>query len=259
MESFVCNLCNHPFISKFSLDRHQQKKNKCNNITEFKCNKCNKYFAQKKNLLQHIENSNCKIIVTQPIVNNNNLIIKNNSNVALYDILVLNITNEEKLKLIKVINNKLIDQNIIDILNSDLPNNSKVTLLNSKNTPAPNIDMDYININNHNNELDDSNLISYIYLIQEREHVLNNNNIYKFGKTTQIQDNKINRLMRYKKESRILLVLECSNNKVLEYESLIRKEFRRNFLPHTDGHEHFEGDYKNMIKIIFSIVNEDIE
>ena len=41
-----------------------------------------------------------------------------------------------------------------------------------------------------------------------------------------------------------------------ELESLIRKEFRRNFLPHTDGHDHFEGDYRQMINIIFSIVNE---
>lgn len=265
MDNFICNKCNHSFISKFSLNRHQQRQNKCNKITEFKCNKCNRCFIQKKNLIQHIENNNCRIIITKPIVNNN-LTKKDNSNLSLSDILILNITNEEKLKLIKIINNKLIDQNIIDILNSNLPNNSKVTLLKSNNMASlnkiyniNNQKSDYINFTNINTKTDDINLISYIYLIQEREHVINNNNIYKFGRTTQIPDNKISRLTKYKRGSKVLLILRCLNDKVLEYESVIRKEFKKKFIPHIDGHEHFEGNHMTMMKIIYSVVIGDEE
>jgi len=106
-----------------------------------------------------------------------------------------------------------------------------------------------ISINNANN-----NLVSYIYLIQERENYLNNKNIYKFGKTTQEPDNKIKRLQSYKKGSRILMLIECSNENVNNIESEIREEFKKEFIKHIDGHEHFEGDPNKMKKIIYSKV-----
>jgi hypothetical protein len=98
----------------------------------------------------------------------------------------------------------------------------------------------------------DNNLVSYIYLIQERENYMNNKNIYKFGKTTQEPDNKIKRLQSYKKGSRILMLIECSNENVNNIESEIREEFKKEFIKHIDGHEHFEGDPNKMKKIIYS-------
>lgn len=129
METYICNLCDHPFISKFSLERHQQKKKKCNVLTEFKCNKCNKCFAQKKNLIQHIEKELCKIDV---ISKKSSPETKNEH--AILDIINSKITTESKVKLIKVINSTLIDENILEILNNDIPINTKIILLNTKTT-----------------------------------------------------------------------------------------------------------------------------
>jgi hypothetical protein len=129
METYICNLCDHPFISKFSLERHQQKKKKCNVLTEFKCNKCNKCFAQKKNLIQHTEKDLCKIDV---ISKKSSPETKNEH--AILDILNSKITTESKVKLIKVINSTLIDENILEILNNDIPINTKIILLNTKAT-----------------------------------------------------------------------------------------------------------------------------
>jgi hypothetical protein len=129
METYICNLCDHPFISKFSLERHQQKKKKCNVLTEFKCNKCNKCFAQKKNLIQHTEKELCKIDV---ISKKSSPETKNEH--AILDIINSKITTESKVKLIKVINSTLIDENILEILNNDIPINTKIILLNTKTT-----------------------------------------------------------------------------------------------------------------------------
>jgi hypothetical protein len=129
METYICNLCDHPFISKFSLERHQQKKKKCNVLTEFKCNKCNKCFAQKKNLIQHTEKDLCKIDV---ISKKSSPETKNEH--AILDIINSKITTESKVKLIKVINSTLIDENILEILNNDIPINTKIILLNTKTT-----------------------------------------------------------------------------------------------------------------------------
>jgi hypothetical protein len=65
LSKFKCNLCNNIFISKFSLERHQEKKVKCNEPTVYQCKKCNRYFKEKRNLLQHIEKKLCKIIIPQ--------------------------------------------------------------------------------------------------------------------------------------------------------------------------------------------------
>jgi len=65
LSKFKCNLCNNIFISKFSLERHQEKKVKCNEPTVYQCKKCNRYFKEKRNLLQHLEKKLCKIITTK--------------------------------------------------------------------------------------------------------------------------------------------------------------------------------------------------
>ena len=96
--------------------------------------------------------------------------------------------------------------------------------------------------------------ISYIYLLQEREFYQSNKNVYKFGKTQQKADNRIRRFTEYKRGSKILLLMECHNDSLLDIESKIRKEFKKNFKQHIDGHEHFEGDSKKMIDIIYDTI-----
>ena len=144
MDNFTCKICSLPFFSKFSLERHEQKKIKCNTKTEFKCDKCNKYFKQKKTLVNHIENNLCKIILSIP---NSSSDSKNEE--ALLGIINSKITIESKIKLIKVINNTLIDENILEIINNDIPINTKIILLNTRTT----LDAKTINNNTTNNTI----------------------------------------------------------------------------------------------------------
>lgn len=95
--------------------------------------------------------------------------------------------------------------------------------------------------------------VSYIYLIREREHYLNDKPIYKFGRSTQLPDHKINRLYHYKKGSEIVMVLQCKN--VIDTENKIRVLFKEKFIQHIDGHEHYYGDVNLMKKIIWNVIN----
>lgn len=144
MDNFTCKICNLPFFSKFSLERHEQKKIKCNIKTEFKCDKCNKYFKQKKTLVNHTENNLCKIVLSIPNLNNES---KNEE--ALLGIINSKITIESKIKLIKVINNTLIDENILEIINNDIPMKTKIILLNTRAS----LDAKTINNNTTNNTI----------------------------------------------------------------------------------------------------------
>lgn len=95
--------------------------------------------------------------------------------------------------------------------------------------------------------------VSYIYLIREREHYMNDKPIYKFGRSTQLPDHKINRLYHYKKGSEIVMVLQCKH--VVETENKIRILFKQYFIQHIDGHEHYYGDVNLMKKIIWEVIN----
>ena len=57
---YKCELCEQEFKSKRILEQHENKKNKCNIVTDFQCDKCNKYFKYKKNLKEHTEKDICK-------------------------------------------------------------------------------------------------------------------------------------------------------------------------------------------------------
>jgi uncharacterized Zn-finger protein len=63
MNNYTCNLCNRIFSNKYSLERHINKKNKCNLKTEYKCKICNKSFKSNRNLKYHINNDACKKIM----------------------------------------------------------------------------------------------------------------------------------------------------------------------------------------------------
>ena len=98
--------------------------------------------------------------------------------------------------------------------------------------------------------------VSYIYLIQERENFEKDNNVFKYGRTTQEPNNKINRLQNYKKGSKILLLMECENEKVKSIEKNIKVIFDSKFKRHSDGYEHYIGDKDEMKKIISTLICE---
>ena len=72
--------------------------------------------------------------------------------------------------------------------------------------------------------------------------------------STQTPNNKINRLQSYKKNSKILLVLECDNDRVESIEQNIKVIFDCKFKRHNDGYKHYIGDKDEMMKIISIVV-----
>lgn len=75
----------------------------------------------------------------------------------------------------------------------------------------------------------------YIYLLQEREFVNNNTNIYKLGKSRQ---ENLGRFKQYPKGSKLIMQLQCKNCDNTE-KALIKK-FKEWFKQRTDiGTEYF--------------------
>jgi len=92
--------------------------------------------------------------------------------------------------------------------------------------------------------------INYIYLLQEREFIKTNENIYKVGRTAQANHARFN---DYPKGSILLFQMICSNCKDIEKQIILA--LTTNFKQRKDiGTEYFEGNYNSMIDIIYSIV-----
>lgn len=114
--NFKCNLCFILFKSKFSLDRHQNKKIKCNLHTDYKCKKCNKFFREKRNLEQHIDKKICKIPMIKQNKLNNDIINENKMYNNLESILAANLSNLDRIFVLKAFGVKLDDTSIQRIL-----------------------------------------------------------------------------------------------------------------------------------------------
>jgi len=92
--------------------------------------------------------------------------------------------------------------------------------------------------------------LNYIYLLQEREFVKCNENIYKVGKTKKDQFTRFN---QYPNGSILLLQIKCNDCDCNERE--IIKLFKSKYTHKKQiGNEYFEGDYEDMMKNIFNIV-----
>lgn len=91
-----------------------------------------------------------------------------------------------------------------------------------------------------------------IYLLQEREFVNSNENVYKIGKTTQ---EGLRRLSNYPKGSRLLLQIHCNDCTKCEIE--IIDIFKKNFISRDESKEHFQGSCELMITLIYEITKND--
>jgi hypothetical protein len=92
--------------------------------------------------------------------------------------------------------------------------------------------------------------VGYIYMIQEREFLQQNDPTFKIGCTVQEPDNQIIRLRSYKKGSKIIMVLAVDRERVRSIETAIKTEFRSKFIRHRDGTEYFTGDVNEMRDIV---------
>lgn len=96
---------------------------------------------------------------------------------------------------------------------------------------------------------------NYIYLLQEREFIKTNDNVYKVGMTKKENHERFN---QYPKGSILLFQMICNDCKNME--KIIIIKFKQHFKLRKDiGNEYFEGDYKNMVDIIYSTIKNDNE
>lgn len=89
------------------------------------------------------------------------------------------------------------------------------------------------------------------YIIQEREFLNLNQDIYKIGKTTQ---EGLKRTNQYPKGSKIILFMEVQN--CHEFENKVKNLFDKKYIHRKDiGSEYYEGDKEQMIKDFIDIKN----
>lgn len=94
---------------------------------------------------------------------------------------------------------------------------------------------------------------NYVYLLQEREFIRTNENIYKVGRTEQ---ENTNRFYQYPKGSKLLYQSSCEDCR--KCESLILQKFRESFVQRKDiGNEYFEGNFREMKKIMTAVIESE--
>jgi hypothetical protein len=95
--------------------------------------------------------------------------------------------------------------------------------------------------------------INYIYLLQEREFIALNENIYKIGMT---QLNNYARFSQYPNNSIMLFQMKCEN--CVKLEKIIIYILKKNFFRVKEiGNEYFKGDYTKMIQCIYDIIKNE--
>jgi len=117
---YKCNKCKNEYSSLQALERHTNKKFKCDIINKYQCKVCNKSFKYNKNLQEHFQKTLCNEINT------------NDNNKAIIDILQNEMIIDDKLFFLKKLNIILSTDEIIKIINSSVNINTKITLLISK-------------------------------------------------------------------------------------------------------------------------------
>lgn len=96
-------------------------------------------------------------------------------------------------------------------------------------------------------------MTQYIYLLQEREFIKTKEYVYKVGMTTKENHERFN---QYPKGSVLLFQMICNNCKNME--KLVLKKFKETFKQRKDiGNEYFEGEYKDMIDIIYLTIKNN--
>ena len=290
MNNIICNLCNSVFSNKYSLERHLNKKNKCNIKTEYKCHICYKCFKSNRNLKYHINNDSCKNIIENNIINvNDNDGLKNEIEE------IINIEGSNKCFLLKTIGVKMTDDAINEILESKLTNKTKIScfinninsksssnITNSNNTNSNNTTNNIL-INNFGNEKTDYltneyfskllqnnygkdsflKLSNEIYLNKEKPEnntikIDNLNNKYckviennKWITTT--KDNALKKIFNNVSDI-ILLILDDVKDKVPEK----RREIIANYLEKDIDDEYIKETLTEMILKIYNFTMNDL-
>ena len=94
-------------------------------------------------------------------------------------------------------------------------------------------------------------MFEYIYLLQTRESITNNEQVYKVGRTYQ---DELKRFNNYPKGSQLHLYISCLNS--VEVERSIITDFN-NLFQNVDlyGKEYFKGNLLDMMKVILNNIS----
>jgi len=131
MNSFECIKCKEIFKTKQQLERHIDKKNKCDVITKFKCNNCSKYLASSYNLQYHIDNNTCKEYA-KPLIKPIEQVQENNDiKIAIKSISLNNLSIKNKIILLSKYNMKLTNDELKIILSSNTDIDGRVSYIYS--------------------------------------------------------------------------------------------------------------------------------
>lgn len=224
----ICEYCKHDFRNISSFNKHFRVAKKCMIIRDGviplqrSCTFCYKELSSKQRLQTHMtkcrykdKNSSPFLVMTKEINELKNVVKKLRSNVDLKE---------------------------------NLQETSQVQMETSQ---VQGETSDIVISETKNLEIDK---VGYNYLIQEREHLMLNQQVFKTGMSVQFPNNQIDRLKQgYKKGSKILFIACCKPEEARERETKIKNELKKKFKNHTDGIEHFIGDYKEMMKIMMDI------
>ena len=155
--SFKCEICLSEFTQKVTLQRHLNKKNKCNVTTDFQCKKCLKYFKYNKNLVDHTNKNTC---IEKILIENKKETI-NNDDQNIKDVVKAIINSEKfdidtKIELLKDYNLKISDEKLKKVIDSDLKDDDIIKYIlthinKSSETIINNINNGTINANQTTN------------------------------------------------------------------------------------------------------------
>ena len=166
MSNFICNKCEQIFTSKFSLERHNNKKLSCSTVTKYQCKQCNKYFKHNTTLKEHIQNKSCKTIINNidedkkiysiedDIKNILNSDVEINDKCLLFKTLGINLENNTLNKILLL---KIPIETKISLLIKNYTQNSSTTTINNTTNTTNNIQFN--NFGNENIEYFNDNYI----------------------------------------------------------------------------------------------------
>ena len=233
-------------IDKLS-DKNFNKKN------ELDCKNCNKHFSNKSNLKKHIKNV-CFNKINETNELDNKIIIESNNE---HNNKKLNQQINEQIKeqINEQINEKLnkqfserINEQIKEEINEKLNQQLNQQLRERINKQCN----QQLNKSSEKN-IDLQSSTNYIYLLQEREFIKTKEDVYKIGMTKKENYKRFN---QYPKGSVLLFQFICNNCN--DIEKKIINIFIESFKQRKDiGTEYFEGDYNNMIDIIYFIIKDE--
>jgi len=214
--SFKCEICLSEFTQKVTLQRHLNKKNKCNVTTDFQCKKCLKYFKYNKNLVDHTNKNTC---IEKILIENKKETI-NNDEQNIKDVIKAIINSEKfdidtKIELLKDYNLKISDEKLKKVMDSDLKEDDIIKyILTHINKPSE------TTINNINNgTINTTNNIQINNFGEENVEYLDNEYFTKLLSKKEISFEKI--YLTLTKD--IFLRVDHPENRTVKIENLNNK------------------------------------